>query len=126
MKKKEHVFDRNALIVEKLPAYLLFAAIVWVAWNLLIVVQPFLMVLIFSAIIATVTFPIYAKFEKWFRGRKRLASVVTCLLVVFAIVIPITLFVLVLAGQVVDLYNVVNSYLQSTDFLALMKSSVQK
>lgn len=120
-KKEHHVFDRNSLIIEKLPAYLLFAAIIWVAWNLLIVVQPFLMVLIFSAIIATVTFPIYARFEKWFRGRKALASVVTCLLVIFAIIIPITLFMLVLAGQVVDLYKIVNNFLQNTDFTSLMK-----
>ncbi|MCC6643651.1 AI-2E family transporter [Candidatus Peregrinibacteria bacterium] len=119
--KKKHVFDRQSLIIEKLPAYFLFAFMIWVAWNLLVVVSPFLMVLIFSAIIATVTFPIYAKFEKWFRGRKRLASIVTCLLVVFAIVIPITLFLLILAGQAVDLYRMVNDYLQTVDVTALMK-----
>lgn len=54
------------------------------------------------------------------RGRKRLASVLTCLLVIFAIVIPLILFLLILAGQAVDLYKMVNAYLQSVDFNALL------
>lgn len=118
--KKREVFGSESMIIEKLPAYFLFGAIAWVAWNLLIVVQPFLMVLIFSGIIATVTFPIYSWLELKMRGRKRLASVLTCLLVIFAIVIPLILFLLILAGQAVDLYKMVNAYLQSVDFNALL------
>jgi len=118
--KKREVFSNQSMIIEKLPAYFLFAAMAWVAWQLLTVVEPFLMVLIFSAIIATVTFPIYAKLETLLKGRKRLASVLTCLLVIFVIVIPILLFLLILVGQAVDLYNMVNTYVQSVDFNVLL------
>jgi predicted PurR-regulated permease PerM len=118
--KKREVFSNQSMIIEKLPAYFLFAALAWVAWQLLTVVEPFLMVLIFSAIIATVTFPIYAKLETLLKGRKRLASVLTCLLVIFVIVIPILLFLLILVGQAVDLYNMVNTYVQSVDFNVLL------
>jgi predicted PurR-regulated permease PerM len=119
--KKREVFSGESMVIEKLPAYFLFGAIAWVAWNLFIVVQPFLMVLIFSGIIATVTFPIYDYFEKSFKGRKRLASVLTSFLVIVAIVIPLILFLLLLAGQVVDLYNMINSYFQNVDIGALLK-----
>lgn len=109
------------MIIEKLPAYFLFASIIWIAWNLLQVVQPFMMVMIFSTIVATLTFPIYAKFERWFNGRKKIASIVTTLLVIIAIVIPIVLFLLILAGQAVDLYGVVNKYLQTVDIGTIFK-----
>jgi predicted PurR-regulated permease PerM len=114
-------FSGDSMILEKLPAYFLFAAILWVAWQLFGVVQPFLMVLIFSAIVASITFPIYARFEVWLKGRKRLASLITCLLVVFAIVIPLIVFLLILAGQAMDLYRIINTYLQNVDVNALLK-----
>lgn len=119
--KKHDSFPSSALILEKLPAYFLFAAIFWVAWNLLLVVQPFLMVLLFSCIIATVTFPIYAWFEKVLKKHKAWASTLTCLLVMFVIVIPIALFLLILAGQAVDLYKMVSGFLQTIDINTLMK-----
>lgn len=119
--KKSEQFSSDAMILEKLPAYFLFAVLIWIAWNLLQVVQPFIMVMIFSTIVATLTFPIYAKFEKWFNGRKRIASILTTLLVIIAIVIPIILFLLILAGQAVDLYGVVNKYLQTVDIGTIFK-----
>lgn len=119
--KTEKSFTKESMIIEKLPAYFLIACIVWVAYNLLIVVEPFLMVLIFSAIVATVTFPIYARLEKALKGRKRLASVLTCLLVTFVIVIPVVSFLLILAGQAVELYKMVNNYLSGVDINTLLK-----
>ncbi len=119
--KKLKIFSRESMIIEKLPAYFLLICIAWVGYNLLIVLQPFLMVLLFSAIVATVTYPVYERLEKWLRGRQRLASVFTCLLVIVAIVIPVTLFLLILMGQTVNLYDSANHFLQNLDVAALMK-----
>ncbi len=115
------MFSGDSLVLEKLPAYIMFAAIIWVGLKLLDVLSPFLDVLIFSAIVATITFPIYAKFEMWFNGKKRLASAVTCLIVIFVIVIPLLMFLLILFGQAVDLYNTVNNYLLTLDVNALLR-----
>jgi predicted PurR-regulated permease PerM len=114
------LFSGESLVLEKLPAYFLFAAIIWFGLKLLDVVNPFLDTLIFSAVVATLTFPIYAKFEAWFKGRKRLASLVTCLIVVFVIVIPLLFFLLILIGQAMDMYNTVNNYLQKFDLNTLL------
>ncbi len=119
--KKRALFSGDSLVLEKLPAYFLFAAIIWLALRLLDVIGPFLDVLIFSVIVATITFPIYAKFEVWLNGKKRLASALTCLLVVFVIVIPLLLFVLILIGQAMELYNTVNIYLQNVDYNEILK-----
>jgi predicted PurR-regulated permease PerM len=119
--KKREIFSGESLVLEKLPAYVMFALMIWVGWKLLEVMSPFLDVLIFSAIVATITFPIYARFEKWFKGKKRLASAVTCLIVVFVILIPLLMFLLVLFGQAVDLYNTVNNYLLNLDINTLLR-----
>lgn len=118
--KKAEVFKAKSMFLDKLPAYFFFAVLFWVAWNLYGVVQPFIMVLLFAAIIATVTFPIYAWLEKKMNGRKSLASVLTCLLVMFAIVIPILLFLAALVAQLIDLVKVVTSFLSNVDFTSLM------
>lgn len=111
---------RDSLILNKLPAYFLVALILYVGWLLYVVVEPFVMILLFSAIVATVTFPIYDWVTKLVKGRRTLAAVITCLLVVFAIIVPIVLFLLLLVGQAVDLYQLVNNYLQNVDFGALL------
>ncbi len=118
--KKTEIFARDSMFINKLPAYFFFALLLWVAWNLLKIVQPFIMVLIFSAIIATVTFPVYAGLEKKLKGRKSLAAILTCLLVTFVIVVPLTLFLIVLVGQLVDLVRAANDTLHAVDFASLM------
>ncbi len=112
---------KSNMVYEKFPAFFLFGLIAFVLWYLFQVFNPFLLVLIFSAIVVAVTYPIYAYFEKLFRHRKRIASLVTCLLVIFAIVIPVLIFLIVLARQAVNLYVMTNQLLHQMDFNALMK-----
>ena len=110
--KSADLYDKESMILPKLPAYFLFAVMFWVGWMFWQVVEPFFMVLLFSSVVVTITYPIFAKLEELLKGRRRLAAFLTCLVVVFVVVIPITLFLLILAGQAVDLYKVVSSYIQ--------------
>lgn len=120
MIKKKAIFGGDSMFVAKLPAYFFFAALLWVAWNLYAVVSPFIMVLIFSAIIATVTFPVYSWFEVKLKGKKSLAAVITCLLVMFAVIIPILLFLAALTYQLIDLVKAGTAFLYNVDFNSLM------
>ena len=121
MKKVSNTRSDGSLILEKLPAYFLLVAIFWVAWQLFVVVRPFMMVLMLSVVVASITFPLYAKFETWLKGKKRLASLVTCLLVIFVIVVPLSIFFLLLALEAIDLYYIVYEYLRNFDIAALLK-----
>lgn len=118
--KKSQFFSRESMQIEKLPAIFFLAVLLWVTWNLLTIVRPFIMVLVFSAITATVTAPIFVFFEKKFRGKKRLASLVTCLIVSFSIIIPLTFFITILVSQLIDLVKILNEFLRNTDFNSLM------
>ncbi len=118
--KKSQFFSRESMQIEKLPAIFFLAVLLWVTWNLLTIVRPFIMVLVFSAITATVTAPIYVYFEKIFKGRKRLASFVTSAIVLFSIIIPLTFFITILVSQLIDLVKILNDFLRNTDFNSLM------
>lgn len=107
------------MILEKLPAYFLLAVMAVIFYFLLQVINPFIEVLLISAVVATVTYPIYKKFLKIFKEKRRLAAVITCLLVMFLIVVPFTLFLLVLFRQTVDLYQIVNNFVSTVDFNTL-------
>lgn len=111
----------DSMILPKLPAYFLFACLLWIGWQLLQVVQPFMMVLIFSAIVATVTYPIYQKLCKWFKNKTGIAAFLTCLVVMFVIVIPLALFLLVLIGEAVNLYKIVSFHVEHFNLADLMK-----
>lgn len=70
------------------------------------ILQPFLSALIWAAILSTVSYPLFSWLSKKLR-RARLASVLTCLFLTFAIVIPLILLLIVLAGQSVEAYRFV-------------------
>ncbi|MGL5831581.1 MAG: AI-2E family transporter [Candidatus Altimarinota bacterium] len=107
------------MTLNKLPAYFLLAVIALVFYFLLQVISPFIEVLLISAVVATVTYPIYKKLLTFFKGRKRAAAVVTCLLVMFLVIVPFTLFLLVLFRQTIDLYQIVNNFVTNVDFNTL-------
>lgn len=104
------------MILKKLPAYFLLVVMAFIFYFLLQVINPFIEVLLISAVVATVTYPLYRKFLDLFKGRKRAAAVVTCLLVMFLVIVPFTLFLLVLFRQTVDLYQIVNNFVSTFDF----------
>ncbi len=120
MKKAEATLKKG-MIVEKLPAYFLFGAFVLVTILLYRVVEPFAMILILSAVVASVTYPIYNYFLKLFKGRASLSSIITVLIVMFAIVIPITFFIVVLVQQLVEAYNNVRPLVSDLDITALLQ-----
>ena len=110
----------SGMFIEKLPAYFLLALIIFVCFFLYRVFEPFMMILILSSAVATVTYPIFEKFHLWFKGRASLASILTCLVVIFAIVIPVSFFVVILIGQLGDAYVTIKSQLTKVDFVQLL------
>jgi predicted PurR-regulated permease PerM len=76
------------------------------------ILQPFLVALIWAAILATVFYPLFSRLAKKLR-RPRLASVLTCLLLTVTIVVPLILLLIVLAGQSVEAYRFVEAKIRS-------------
>lgn len=120
MNKKLVSKAENGMIIDKLPAYFLFGLIALTIYYLYVILEPFLLVLIFSMVLATVTFPLFRLIQKKVKGKNNIAAAITCLIVVVAIIIPMSIFVLILVQQFVELYNYVGTYIKTLDLPTLL------
>jgi predicted PurR-regulated permease PerM len=76
------------------------------------ILEPFLTALIWSATLATIFHPAYARIAKRLR-RPALASGLACVLLTLLIVIPVLLLLLLLAGESVTAYGLLEAKLKS-------------
>jgi len=107
---------RRSLILERLPGYFLLICLSLALLAFLYVLGPFLTVLVIAAVLTIAFYPIYKRILKAFRGRARLASLVSCLLIILVIVIPLTIFVIMIGSEAMSTYNVVYEKINSGVF----------
>ncbi|HKS56342.1 MAG TPA: AI-2E family transporter [Steroidobacteraceae bacterium] len=77
------------------------------------VLQPFIVPLIWGAILAYVSWPLQQRIERLMRGRAGLAALVTSLLVTLAIIVPLVWLILMVRVEAVDAYAKVQAFLAS-------------
>ena len=83
---------------------------------LLKILSPFLTVIFVAGVLTIAFYPLYKYILKLFRGWERSASIVTCIIVMLLTVAPLTVFVLLMAGEAVDTYVVVQEKINSGVF----------
>lgn len=116
MKKGGDSSVRNALILEKLPGCFLILCLTAVFGLLIWVIRPFLTVIFIAAVLTIAFYPVYRRILKFFRGWERTASLVTCLLVILLIVVPLTVFIIMLAGEATNTYHLIQDKMDSGVF----------
>jgi predicted PurR-regulated permease PerM len=75
------------------------------------VLQPFIVPLIWGAILAYVSWPLQQRLERVLRKRAGLAALLTTLIVTLAIVVPLVWLILMLRVEAVDAYAKVQAFL---------------
>jgi len=85
-----------------------FLAVVYYVFRIL---TPFLTGLIWAAILATVFHPVFESLAGHLK-RPRLASALACLLLTVAIVLPVIVLLILLAGQSVEAYRLLEAKIQ--------------
>lgn len=116
MKKVPVKAEGSALFIEKLPGYFLIGCLLIAMYFLFVIVAPFVTVIAVSAVLVITFYPIFKKFEKWFKGRRGLASAVTCFIVIFALILPIGVFILLMASEGVTAYEAIRMKVESGFF----------
>ncbi|KPK58221.1 MAG: permease [Gemmatimonas sp. SG8_38_2] len=81
--------------------FILFLALAISAVFLQMIRGLFLSVLL-AGIFAGMTYPLYSRLTRWFRGHKVLASIVSILVVLMVIIVPVTAFFGIVAAQAVE------------------------
>ncbi|HEY6640594.1 AI-2E family transporter [Povalibacter sp.] len=77
------------------------------------VLQPFIVPLIWGAILAYVSWPLQQRMIRWMGGRVGVASLATTLLVTTALVVPLVWLILMLRIEAISAYATVQAFLAS-------------
>jgi predicted PurR-regulated permease PerM len=78
----------------------------------LVMIRPFLMAVLLSAILSGLVYPVYATLLRWMRGRTTLASLGTLLVVVFVVGIPLLAFFGLVATQAVQVSQTAGPWIE--------------
>jgi predicted PurR-regulated permease PerM len=81
------------------------------------VLQPFVVPLIWGAILAYVSWPLHQRLLKWVKGRTGLAALITTLAVTLAIIVPLVWLVFMLRYEATGAYAQVQAFLASKPLL---------
>ena len=111
-----HLGPQESMIIHKLPGYFLILCVILAFLFLLKILSPFLTVIFVAGVLTIAFYPLYKYIVKTLRGWERTASIVTCIIVMLLTVAPLTVFVLLMAGEAVDTYVVVQEKINSGVF----------
>lgn len=104
------------LIIEKLPGYFLLFCVIVAMYFFFKVLWPFWTVIFVSAVLSITFYPVYLRVKKVLKGWERSASFLTCLFVILITLVPVTIFVLMLAGEGADTYETIKTKIESGVF----------
>lgn len=82
------------------------------------ILRPFLTALVWATILATVFYPVFEGLARRLK-RARLASALACLLLTVAIILPVIILLILLAGESVEAYRLVQAKLKEGEPAAL-------
>ena len=100
--KREHIFLIFILFLTFLSIYLLY-----------LILTPFLSSIIWAILLAMVFYPLFQRLQRLLKKKEVLSALLMTLLVLIVIVLPFSLLMASLAGEVVDLYHQVEEMIKT-------------
>lgn len=107
---------KRSIIIDKLPGYFLLFCLIFTTVLFFQILQPFLTVIFIAIVLSVAFYPLYKRLLKLFRGLQGIASFVSCLVVIFLTVMPLTFFVILMAGEAASTYQLVQAKINSGVF----------
>ena len=74
---------------EAINKWVLLLLVFFISALFLSMIRQFLMAIFLAGIFSALSFPLYRRFERWFGGRRGLASMATLFLIVFVVILPL-------------------------------------
>jgi predicted PurR-regulated permease PerM len=109
----EHDIDKQANTRAKGFRIFLLAVLAFSLYLAYQILSPFINVLVLAIILASIFNPLQLYLVRRFKGRKNLAALVIVLIITFAIVIPVFVFISTLVTQGLETVNKTNDWLQA-------------
>jgi predicted PurR-regulated permease PerM len=90
----------------------LLLVVLFISAVFLSMIRQFLVTILLAGIFSSMIYPIYSKFEHWFRGRRSLASLTTLLLIIIFILLPLTGIMGIVTAQAIKVGRSVTPWVQ--------------
>ena len=92
--------------------FVLILLVIFISAIFLAMIESFLMAIFLAGIFSALARPIYKRFERWYGGRRALASSSTLVLIVFAVILPLGALMGIVAAQAVKVGQNVTPWVQ--------------
>lgn len=95
--------------INKLALLLL---VVFISAVFLSMIRSFLMAILLAGIFSALAHPLYKRFERWYGGRRALASLSTLVLIVIVVIVPLGVLMGVVTSQAIKVGHTVTPWIQ--------------
>ena len=97
---------------EAINKWVLLLLVFFISALFLSMISQFLMAIFLAGIFSALSYPLYRRFEKWFKGRRSLASIATLLLIVFVVLLPLGGLLGIVAAQAIKVGEAVKPWVE--------------
>jgi len=97
---------------EAINKWVLLLLVFFISALFLSMISQFLMAIFLAGIFSALTYPLYRRFEKWFKGRRSLASIATLLLIVFVVLLPLGGLLGIVTAQAIKVGEAVKPWVE--------------
>jgi predicted PurR-regulated permease PerM len=125
MKKYEKGTGIEPEGVKNLPSnYFLIILLVLVLAGCFHIITPYIHPIILAAILASIFSPINKRIEKWLKGRKNRAAIISCLFLTIVVVLPLLIVLLSVIQQGIYSFNAMYHWTEAGNMQGLIKHPV--
>jgi len=97
---------------EAINKWVLLLLVFFISALFLSMISQFLMAIFLAGIFSALSYPLYRRFEKWFKGRRSLASIATLLIIVFVVLLPLGGLLGITTGQAIKVGEAVKPWVE--------------
>ena len=97
---------------EAINKWVLLLLVFFISALFLSMISQFLMAIFLAGIFSALSYPLYRRFEKWFKGRRSLASITTLLIIVFVVLLPLGGLLGITTGQAIKVGEAVKPWVE--------------
>ena len=97
---------------EAINKWVLLLLVFFITALFLSMISQFLMAIFLAGIFSALSYPLYRRFERWFKGRRGLASAATLLLIVFVVLLPLGALLGIVTAQAIKVGEAVKPWVE--------------
>jgi predicted PurR-regulated permease PerM len=97
---------------EAINRWVLLLLVFFISALFLSMIRQFLMAIFLAGIFSALSYPLYRRLDRWFKGRHSLASIATLILIIFVVILPLGGLLGIVTGQAIKVGEAVKPWVE--------------